>query len=207
MRISNGVALVVVLAGACRPSPVGVATDAIDAAAAPVQEMVEGAEPVRLASGGYDWEIRPLARFSAGGIVVGRERYHFGWAADLVPCDVALAWGDLVASGAYRDLSWSQGNRWYFWRWSGSFPYDNTFIGRHSANVHVIASTTTLRRSVCSLDSGDLVKLTGFLVHAEGHSGNDHVVWSSSLSRDDSGDGSCELLYLDSLQVGSQLYR
>lgn len=183
------------------------ATGAIDAAAAPVQEMVEGEEPFRLSAGGYDWEIRPLARFSVGGIVVGRERYHFGWAADLVPCDVALAWGDLVTSGAYRDLSWSQGNRWYFWRWSGSFPYGNTFIARHSANIHVIPATTTLRRTVCSLDSGDLVQMTGLLVYAEGRSENDHVVWSSSLSRDDSGDGSCELMYLESLQVGSKLYR
>lgn len=201
------VALIVVLAGGCRPHPVGVATDAIDTAAEPVQEMVEDAEPVRLEAGNYNWEIRPLARFSAGGVVVGRERYHMGWASDLVPCDLALAWGELVASGAYRDLSWSQGNRWYFWRWSGRFAYDNTFIARHSANVHIIPSTSTLRQAVCSLGPGDLVKLTGSLVHAEGAGENDRVVWRSSLSRDDTGDGSCELLYLESLQIGPRLYR
>ena len=45
---------------------------------------------------------------------------------------------------------------------------------------------------------GDIVHLEGQLIEARGKDGS---TWRSSMSRDDTGDGACEVVYVRSLVV------
>ena len=67
---------------------------------------------------------------------------------------------------------------------------------RHSSNTHVIPADRNLERAVRLLGSGDIAELAGELVRVEGRKDGRTLVWVSSLTREDTGDGSCELLYL-----------
>ncbi|MEW6338649.1 MAG: hypothetical protein ACOY3Y_02760 [Acidobacteriota bacterium] len=162
----------------------------------PEQSAADGEGPIRLERDGWSWTLRPLRRYAARGVVVGVEGYSSGWQAGLAPCDVALVWGPLVEEMLYRRLDWSQSGRWYFWRYPAGFGHDNTFIARHSSNTHVIPRNRAVERAACGLDEGDVVELSGLLVRADGVKGGSTVWWESSTSRDDTGDGSCEVLYV-----------
>jgi hypothetical protein len=43
----------------------------------------------------------------------------------------------------------------------------------------------------------DLVELEGYLVYVKG----DNFTWNSSLTRNDTGDGACEVLYVEKISV------
>jgi hypothetical protein len=68
---------------------------------------------------------------------------------------------------------------------------------RHSANMHLIPATSTVRDTLLSTRPGNVVTLSGYLV---GASRSDGFTWNSSLTRDDSGKGACELMYVQSVQ-------
>lgn len=140
--------------------------------------------------------MKPLRRYAVRGVVVGVKRYSVGWQASLAPCDVALVWGPLAEGKLYRQLDWSQGGRWYFWRYPAGFGHDNSFISRHSSNTHVIPRNAAVERAACGLDEGDIAELSGLLVRADGVKGGSTSWWESSTTRDDTGDGSCEVLYV-----------
>ncbi len=200
------VALLLLPATACGPSPSLEDEAPIDVSLAPEQTPVEGGGALRTEAGGYEITITPVAQYVLRGVVLSRESYHLGWNGELSPCDLAVAWGDLAAGEAWRTLSWSQSGRWYFWRWSGTPPFPADVIVRNSSNTHLIPASRNLRVAVRALGRGDVVELFGELVTVEGQRGGDRVWWRSSLSRSDTGDGSCELLYLRRLRVDGKVY-
>jgi hypothetical protein len=178
----------------------------IDVSTPPEQTAVSGADPIHMKAGGFDLVLTPEAHYVLRGVVVSRESYHFGWNAEIAPCDVATVWGELAEGQAWRRLSWSQGGRWYFWRWSGERPFPDDLVVRNSSNTHLIPASSDLRKAARSLGGGDIVELSGELVAIEGRKGGQRVWWRSSLSRTDTGDGSCELLYLRRLKTGGKVY-
>ncbi|HQU33940.1 MAG TPA: hypothetical protein PLB88_06450 [Thermoanaerobaculaceae bacterium] len=198
--------LVLVAACACGPRPSAEDPTPIDVSLPPEQAALQGAEPIRVNDGGWTFTITPLASYVLRGVVVSRENYHFDWNTDLSPCDVAMVWGELEAGGAWRRLDWSQGGRWYFWRWSGEEPFPNVTVVRNSSNTHIVPADSNLARAARSLSEGDLAELSGELVAIEGRKGGQTVRWRSSLSREDTGDGSCEILYLRRLRVAGKVY-
>ena len=60
--------------------------------------------------------------------------------------------------------------------------------------MHMIPADDVVERNLKSLRRGDVVRLRGFLVEAEGTNG---AKWRSSLARTDRGGGSCELVWVE----------
>ncbi|MCU0607600.1 MAG: hypothetical protein MUF78_09335 [Candidatus Edwardsbacteria bacterium] len=192
----------------CSPRPVPTRTDrvAIDVLSDPGQQPPAAAALPSVAADGYDFTITPRADYIIGGIVVGRAGYSGDWNSLLSPCDVAIAWGKLVRTGLHRRLRWSQSGRWYFWRYGDDFPFDNAFIARYSSNNHVIPATANVRAAVRALAEGDTVELFGQLVDVDGRGGGRAVWWRTSTSRDDTGDGSCEVFYVRRIKRRGAVY-
>jgi hypothetical protein len=63
--------------------------------------------------------------------------------------------------------------------------------------MHLIPASSTVRDTLLSTRPGNVVTLSGYLV---GASRSDGFTWNSSLTRDDSGNGACELMYVQSVQ-------
>ncbi|HVN75461.1 MAG TPA: hypothetical protein VMT19_04035 [Thermoanaerobaculaceae bacterium] len=202
-------AALLLAAAACGPTPSGTDDAPIDVSQAPVQTAVDagdGTDPVRITDGDWEFVVTPLARYVLRGVVVSRENYSWGWNGRLAPCDVAMVWGELAEGRAWRRLEWSQDGRWYFWHWSGQPPFPAATIVRSSSNTHIVPANPNLRRAARSLGRGDVAELSGELVRIEGRRGAERITWRSSLSREDVGDGSCELLYLRRLRVNGKVY-
>jgi hypothetical protein len=143
---------------------------------------------------GYD--VRPLARYRVEARILHRESYLMDREADLSPVDFALGWGRMAQPAIYQQLTIGQGGRWYSWHWYGSAPpIPESEIIAHSANTHLIPATDEIDSQLSHAQAGDVVKLAGYLVAIQG---SDGWHWSSSLSRTDTGAGSCELLWVTS---------
>ena len=145
-----------------------------------------------------DASVTPLAAFSIAARVLSREDYHFGRESDYSPTDLALGWGPMSAPGLRDRLAVTQGGRWYHYRWEGDPPLPPAVIASHSANMHMVPANASVARTLAGLRAEDAIRLDGWLVRIDSDSG---WRWSSSLSRDDTGPGACELVFVCTLQV------
>ena len=91
-------------------------------------------------------------------------------------------------------------------RWTGAPPFPPATVVRSSSNTHIVPANGVVARAARRLAPGDVAELAGELVRIEGRNGGETVTWRSSLSREDTGDGSCELLYLRRLRVAGKVY-
>jgi hypothetical protein len=183
--------------------PRGAATDEpIDWSREPRQGPTDAA-PFELATRRGPFTITPRAVYDVAAVVASTEGYWLDDVAFLSPRDVVLTWGELPTARWRRRISYSQGWRFYFWR-TAAADLDGRYITTHSANTHLLPATANLRRAIRALGRGDEVRLRGWLVDVDGRDG---FGWHTSLTRDDSGDHGCEILWLVALQIGERTYR
>ena len=144
------------------------------------------------------YQIMPAAEFSLEARVLSTETYRMGREADLSPVDLALGWGPMSDSAVLDRLQISQGGRFYFYRWSDQPPIPPTAIVEHSANMHMIPASNDIRKRLGKVREGQIVALSGYLVRVQAPDG---WQWNSSMTRSDSGNGACELVWVKSLTV------
>ena len=137
------------------------------------------------------------AKFSAEVRVLSCERYRFGSLADVSPFDIAVGWGPMSDSAVLADLKISQSGRFYFWRYQDEPPIPTEVIVSHSANWHLVPANSGIWRKLSGVRVGDVVKLDGMLVNLE----NPSVTMATSLTREDSGAGACEIIYVQSATI------
>lgn len=138
------------------------------------------------------FSITALATFALSARVLGRADYRYDDGAKLAPTDLALGWGRMSDSAVLEKVDISQAIRFYHWQVT-EFPIPEREIIESSANMHLIAADDDVARSIARTRVGDIVSLDGYLVRANGPRG---YTWTSSLTRSDSGDGACELVWV-----------
>jgi hypothetical protein len=98
--------------------------------------------------------------------------------------------------GVIDQLDISQSGRCFYWR-AQQLPLAVKEIGLHCANMHIIPANGLVRSRLRWVREGHVVRLKGYLVMAaDGKGGH----WVSSTRRDDSGDGSCEVVLVEDLE-------
>jgi hypothetical protein len=123
--------------------------------------------------------------------VLAREPYHFDSLSDLIPEDLALGWGPMSDSRVLKTLEISQGNRFYYWRPTAATTIARDSIIAHSANTHVIPQNPAIAHQLERLRPGEVVTLSGELVDGTRNDGS----WiKTSLVRNDTGPGACEVM-------------
>jgi len=90
-------------------------------------------------------------------------------------------------------LQISQGGRWYRYRWKHDPPIPPGEIVRSSANMHMVPADDEVAAALRDVDAGDRVRIDGWLVQVNTPDG---WRWRSSLTREDSGGGACEVVYV-----------
>lgn len=164
------------------------------AAADPLQSELEA--PQILTRG--DFQVIPQAQFSAEVRVLGRERYRLGALAAASPLDLAVGWGPMSDSAVLAGLDIWQSGRFYFWHYDDEPPIPTPVIESHSANWHLVPANDVVWRKLRGLRVGDVVKLDGMLVNLQ----NPEVgTMTTSLRRDDTGAGACEIVYVEKASV------
>lgn len=169
----------------------------------PVQADISE-DPFFFAYGKEEYWIQPTASYDISGLIVTHndvssiaDAYHTSESVDFR--DVCLVWGSNVSSGVYR--------RFKFWSepWSCHMKTEDSaaaasFNAAGFSNNHLLSPDPRVRETIRSLRIGDQVRLQGMLI-------NYSPKWSpeslrkTSLERDDTGNGACEVLWVESAEI------
>lgn len=73
-------------------------------------------------------------------------------------------------------------------------------IMHNSANTHIIPANSYVAKQVQAMRPGQVVVLDGYLVNAYA---DDGWRWTTSMTRKDTGNGACELFWVESARVAN----
>jgi hypothetical protein len=165
-------------------------------AAEPRQQDLE--PPPSFDDRGYRFIQR--ARYDITARVLRKEIYRVDGGAALAPVDVAVGWGPLSDSRIVEALEFSQMGRFFYWKPKdlATFPLSPQVLIAHGAQMHLIPSTKDLDRRIRKLRPGQIATIGGYLVDVRGPGG---FTWNTSLTREDTGDGACEIVWVETLEA------
>ena len=167
--------------------------DGVLAEGEPQQRNLPDGETVRMGR----WTLTVRATYKVTARVLASEHYRFDGLADLVPEDLALGWGPMSDNRVLETIDISQSNRFYYWRASPTTAISRQAIITHSANTHVIPQNALTARMLSRLRPGEVVTLSGELVDGVRDDGR----WlKTSLVRDDTGPGACEVMLVTDVE-------
>lgn len=142
--------------------------------------------------------IKRLADYQMKARVLSTRRYWLGQSATVAPVDIAFGWNQMSDSSTLEKLNISQADRFYFYTWDSDAAIDVSIISKNSANMHLIPSTKEIEKKIKGLRVGNIVQLSGQLVRIDFKDGSE---LKSSLTRDDTGPGACEVIWVTSLDI------
>jgi hypothetical protein len=158
-------------------------------------EQIRLNEEKKWTSGEYT--IEALASYKIIARVLSRNNFYMGQESDLSPFDLALGWGPMSDQSIIDRINISQSNRWYRWQ-ADVLPLPAADIIRNSANVHILPKDKIIKEKFDEVYKGTLIEMEGYLVKITADGG---WKWISSLRRDDTGGGSCEILWVEEVTV------
>lgn len=177
-------------------------------AKAPKQETLAEndprAAPIYLKFEKQLYSLYPKANYAIEGLIVSQHRsdsfFDLAHAASkdtLNSRDICTVWGQTLTVGAYSDVEFWSGD------WTCNYQYSSietaaVFRPDEVSNTHVLAKDPSIRAKLASLEVGDEYKMAGRLVDYELAFGGRR---NTSLVRTDTGDGACEVLFVESIEI------
>ena len=144
-----------------------------------------------------EFEIKALAEYKIKARVLSRNSFSVGKESKISPVDFALGWGPMSDQAVIDRIKVTQRNRWYRWE-TDSYPIPRNEIITNSANVHIVPADDLIDKKLSKVYKGSLIEMKGYLVEV---ATEDKWLWRSSLRRDDTGGGSCELFWVEELII------
>lgn len=149
-----------------------------------------------------DYRIEPKFEYELHGLVVsyrqhdGSSRMHRRANDHLNVADVCVLWGDNARNEHLGELDF----------WNGVFTCNvhtksraawQSFRLNEMSNNHLISDDPDIRERVRDVRIGDQVRIRGFLASY----GSGNGTRGTSITRDDTGDGACETIYVEAFDV------
>lgn len=199
------------ITGCCRlygpnGSPIDPGTGAINVLADPVQCNLTNPQNIVLKAQNTPLLVTPVAGYKIAAEVKSKMKYSWDWSSEIGPYDLALVWGDLTKPDVEKHITYSQGNRWYYFHYDGQCPVSESYIYEHSANTHILPASYNLRSVLDSIQVNQIIYMEGYLVKISGTLNGGNVWWNSSTSRTDRGGGSCEVFYVNKIILNNTVY-
>jgi hypothetical protein len=144
-----------------------------------------------------EFELVPRAEYDIEARVLSVERYKLDSGARLSPLDFAVGWGAMSDTAVLEHFRISQGAR-FFTLYPDEQAIDIRTALLGSANMHLIPATGRVRDQLEQVRVGSVVRIRGYLVDVSGPNG---YTWKTSLSREDTGAGACELMYVEQVDL------
>ena len=132
--------------------------------------------------------------------VFSTQTYLTGKESEISPIDFMVGWGEMKNPEIYKKINFSQSNRFGYWRTNQAPPLPVRDMERQVSNMHMIPANQKIAKQLYQVDEDDLIYLKGHLVEVKHQSG---WQWRSSLSREDTGNGACELMLVTEVRMRS----
>ncbi|MGF1724313.1 hypothetical protein [Photobacterium nomapromontoriensis] len=134
--------------------------------------------------------------------VIAMKNYYFDRQSDISKTDFGLGWGAMSDESMINQFEFSQSNRFMWWN-AETWPRSKQEIQNQLTNAHLIPATTAVEHDIDSVRQGDIIVISGYLVNV--NENNSRWYWNSSESRTDTGDGACEIIWVESLKIVTPL--
>jgi len=172
--------------------------------AEPVQEATDGAVFTTTIKG-YTYTLTPRATYAISGLVVSQHRgdallnlYHQADPGNIK--DVCVVWGEAITNGSYRKVKFWSGEFTCSYSWSGILT--PPFVPEKASNNHLIPASHAVAGQIGAIHVGDQIRMTGLLVdYKVTRDGQEIFTRRTSLVRNDTDNGACEILYVTDLTV------
>jgi len=166
----------------------------------PIQIDIEEKKEIKHFGRKGDVKLFLRANYELKGVVKSKRKYS-DFPSQISYYDLAIAWGDLNKKGIDDFISYSQRGRWYYFQHTAASPVDIGYISNNSANVHIIHKNENVLNKIKKIKKGDLIKLKGYLVDVDFKESNNVELWQTSRSRSDTGNGACEIFYVEEATI------
>jgi hypothetical protein len=164
--------------------------------------------PIDTNVNGVAYRIQPRYTYDMSALVVSLHHSDTWW--DYVHrenndhlnlMDLCVVWGESAKNGAYKGISFSN-NQWECHWGTSSQEAWAAFDQAEVANNHMVTDDPALAKALRNIRIGDQIRVRGYLVnytiYKNGVPGGMRV---SSEVRTDTGNGACEVLYVESLEL------
>ncbi len=183
----------------------------------PIQEDIDDKSPFNFNINGKNIVMQKVATYQVAGRVVETYDYTTGIAGivktitgkeyyNQISCkDIAISYGALVPSENHNKMNYSMfGTRKVSYYVKDRSIFD-TFssmdeLERYITNNHIIPANDKVNELIKNVSKDDFIQLTGYLVNVSWSEGIYHYSLESSLSRDDTGNGACEVLLVEDVK-------
>jgi len=172
---------------------------------APLQTPIKQASFMTRA-GDQSYRIQPLFRYELNGVVVSLHDadsltdiwHHGSWKDYLNIRDLCVMWGNNIRSGIYKNIdfhndSWTCWARWY------DAETNRLFAGNQLSNNHLLVDDSVIKDRLMSIRVGDQIQFSGYLASYQNPTNNFNR--GTSTTREDSGNGACETVYLTDFRL------
>lgn len=139
--------------------------------------------------------VEVLQPFRGDFRILGSKIYTDDEQAKFSPIDYAVSWGLFAEPEIARQITVNQYDRYLNWKMD-KVPVPQKQAMMMVSNMHIIPSSPEIAKQIKKVKRGDLVRLQGELVEVK----DNNLVWTSSLTPTDTGDGACEVFRVQSIQ-------
>jgi hypothetical protein len=154
---------------------------------------------------GKSYLVKPLAEYEISGLIVTHNNisgigdvYHTGESVDFR--DICMVWGTNVTTGAFRNMEFWSGP-WTCWVRAKDPQADRRFNPNELSNTHLLSGIKSVRDTINNLHIGDQLRLRGKLIKYWPKELPERYARTSSLVRTDTGNGACEVMWVESVEV------
>ena len=139
--------------------------------------------------------IEVLQPFKGDFRILGSKIYQDDAQAKFSPIDYAVSWSLFAEPEIARHITVNQYDRYLNWK-IDRLPVPAEQAMQMVSNMHIIPANPKIAKDIQKVKRGDLVRLKGELVEVK----DQDLVWTSSLTPTDTGDGACEVFRVSSIQ-------
>jgi hypothetical protein len=181
------------------PENLSVAPDLLE----PPVQRTASIRPFTVSNNGTDYRIVPRYHYELNGLVVsyahhnGNYSLHRLWNDHINVADVCVVWSENTNAA---DL-----NRIKFWngKFTCNFETNDTGVWKRFrqdqiSNNHLLTDDRRIRKKIKQVSIGDQIRIRGWLVNYSNDSGFSR---GTSTTRDDTGNGACETIYLKDFEI------
>jgi len=171
----------------------------------PAQTATQAA-PFQTTVDGVTYTVKPVADYEIWGLVVSRHDSSAWWdwihAASndhLNVVDLCVVFAENAATGGYVGLDYSSGQFVCYVQTRSTEAWQR-FSMRALANNHLLADRRAIVAKLRDVRIGDQVRVRGWLAEYA-HDHGFAFRRGTSLTRDDTGNGACETIYVQEVEV------
>jgi len=147
---------------------------------------------------GKTYIIEPIKDYNITAKILSIRSYKGKKDGELSPIDLSLGWDMMSNQMVVNTIEIWQSGRWYRYKTTENSMASLKEINKNSSNTHIIPDNEEIMSKIENMKKGQIINLKGYLVKVDMPNGG---IWNSSTRRNDSGNGACELMYVEEVSI------